>query len=42
MWLRMQCLIMSQNNHTPVGFWLSLPLTELRKWIAANNELSKK
>lgn len=32
-------MVLSQNNHTPVSYWLSLPLRELGGWIKANNEL---
>ena len=35
--LRRQCLILSQNNHTPVSFWMELPFLELREWRRANN-----
>lgn len=38
-WLRKQCLIMAQNNHTPVSYWLSVPLLSLAKWIKASNGL---
>lgn len=37
LWLHKQCLILAKNNHTPVPFWLSMPLRELRFWIKANN-----
>jgi hypothetical protein len=32
-------MILSQNNHTPVDFWLRLPLGQLLQWIKDNNEL---
>ena len=38
-WLRKQCLILARNNCTPVSDWLSMPLSELRLWIGANNEI---
>ncbi|WP_297199836.1 hypothetical protein [uncultured Flavonifractor sp.] len=31
--------MLAQTNHTPVSFWLSLPLGELVRWIHASNEL---
>nr|DAI82286.1 MAG TPA: hypothetical protein [Caudoviricetes sp.] len=37
LWLQKQCLILARNNHTPVPFWLSLPLWKLGQWIKANN-----
>ncbi|MCX4266756.1 MAG: hypothetical protein OSJ64_08180 [Firmicutes bacterium] len=37
--LREQCLIMAQNNHTSAGFWLGCSLSELRRWIDANNRI---
>ena len=36
-WLREQSLILAQNNHTGVPFWLDLPLWEWPGWIRANN-----
>lgn len=30
---------MASNTHTPLTFWLSLPLQELRRWVEANNNL---
>ena len=38
-WLRKQCLIMAQNNNTPVSYWAALPLSSLTKWIKASNLL---
>lgn len=38
-WLRVQCLILARNNHTPADYWLSLPLRELGLWIEANNAI---
>lgn len=32
-------MVLSQNNYTPVSYWLSLPLAHLSRWIEANNEL---
>ncbi len=34
-------MIMSENCHTPVTFWLQLPLRELLQWIKDNNEIIK-
>lgn len=39
-WLRQQCLIMAQNSHTAVPYWLSLPLVELAAWIEDNNRIA--
>ena len=38
-WLRRQSMILSQNNHTPIDFWLSLDLMELPLWIHTGNEI---
>ncbi len=38
-WLREQCLIMAQGNHTPISFWLSLSLIEFIQWIRTNNRI---
>lgn len=27
------CLMMARVNHTPVTFWLELPLLELGEWV---------
>jgi hypothetical protein len=32
-------MIMGENTHTPVTFWLQLPLTQLSHWIKDNNEI---
>ncbi|MCD8361732.1 MAG: hypothetical protein LUC98_02015 [Lachnospiraceae bacterium] len=40
-WLRRQCLVLARNNATPIEYWLSLTLSELRAWIEANNALIK-
>jgi hypothetical protein len=42
LWIRQQCLVLSQVNHTPVDFWLTQPLEELRRWITAHNSLIPK
>ena len=34
-------LIMARNNHTPVPYWLDMPLIEFNWWIKANNEINK-
>jgi hypothetical protein len=34
-----ECFIMAQNSCTPVSYWLSVPLTELSRWIHVNNEI---
>ena len=39
--IRYKCLIMSENSHTPVSFWLLLPLRDLLQWIKDNNEIIK-
>lgn len=36
-WLRKQCLIMSQNGNGDAISWLNRPLCELGAWIEANN-----
>ncbi|MCL2487346.1 MAG: hypothetical protein FWE80_01545 [Oscillospiraceae bacterium] len=41
-WIRRNCLILARNNNTPVDFWLSLPLTELRGWIDDNDALMER
>lgn len=33
---------MSQTNHTPIPFWLSLPLPEFAKWIKESNQIIAK
>lgn len=40
-WLRRQCLVLSQNSHTPISYWLSVPLRELVAWIEASNRIVK-
>lgn len=30
--LRAVCIYLSEETHTAIPFWLSLPLTELRAW----------
>jgi len=35
------CLTMSSSFHTPVDYWLNLPLSELHSWVAAAHELNK-
>lgn len=32
---------MAENSHTPVSFWLQLPLGQLLQWIKDNNEIIK-
>ncbi len=32
---------MAENSHTPVSFWLHIPLRELLQWIKDNNEIIK-
>lgn len=39
LWLREQVLILAKNNHTPVPYWLSVPLRELKLWIKSNNAI---
>jgi hypothetical protein len=34
-------MVMAENCHTPVSFWLQLPLNELLLWINDNNEIIK-
>lgn len=34
-------MVLSENTHTPIPFWLSLPLTQLLQWIHDNNEIIK-
>jgi len=36
-WLRQNCMIMARASNTPVPFWLSLPLSQLRKWMDDHN-----
>ena len=30
---------MSENTHTPITYWLNMPMTEFRLWIDASNKL---
>lgn len=39
MWLRKQYITMSENTHTPITYWLKMPLVEFRLWIDASNNL---
>lgn len=32
---------MSENTHTPLPYWISMRLSELRLWIDASNKLQK-
>lgn len=32
-------MILSENCHTPVSFWLKLPLSQLPLWIQDNNAI---
>jgi hypothetical protein len=32
---------LAENCHTPVSFWLQLPLSQLLLWIKDNNEMIK-
>nr|DAI88897.1 MAG TPA: hypothetical protein [Caudoviricetes sp.] len=32
-------MILGKNCGTPVSYWLSLPLSQLKGWIAANNAI---
>lgn len=32
-------MILAKNNHTPVPYWLSVPLRELKLWIKSNNAI---
>ena len=41
-WLRQQCLIMSQANSSPVGFWLSMPLKQFMQWIGDHNRIAQR
>jgi hypothetical protein len=41
-WMREQFLIMAENTHTPIPFWMALPLKEFRRWIDAHNKVQKK
>jgi len=34
-------MVMAENCHTPVSFWLQMPLRELLQWIRDNNEIIK-
>ena len=34
-------MVMAENCHTPVSFWLQLSLQELLLWIKDNNEIIK-
>lgn len=38
-WLRTNTLILASNRNTPVGFWLSLRLSDLPNWIRTNNQI---
>ena len=35
------CLVLSRETHTPVPYWVSLPLGELSAWIDAFNALPR-
>ena len=37
-WIRKQALILAKNWSTPVPYWLSVSLPDLKKWIDASNE----
>lgn len=39
LWLRQQYIIMSENTHTPIAFWVDMRLTEFRLWVDASNKL---
>ena len=41
-WLRRQVYILASSGAAPIGWWLSLPLAELRDWIGTHNEVYKK
>lgn len=41
-WLREQSLVLAQNNHTGVPFWLDLPLCAWAGWIRANNNVVRR
>jgi len=32
-------MTLAHNTSTPIPFWLDLTLVELRRWIAANNNV---
>ncbi len=32
-------MVLAANGYGPVGFWLKMPLSELHKWIAVNNQI---
>ena len=32
-------MVMSENVHTPVTFWLRLPLRQLLQWIGDENKI---
>jgi hypothetical protein len=36
-WLMLNAIRMAKNFHTPVGYWVSLPLAEFTRWIRAGN-----
>lgn len=33
-------MILSINCHTPVSYWLSLPIRDLHLWISTNNDIN--
>ena len=37
----MQCIRLARVNQTPVPFWLSLRLTDLRQWVTDSNEVTE-
>lgn len=32
-------MTLAKNTNTPIGFWLDMPVPELRMWIDVNNEV---
>lgn len=38
-WYRRQCMILSQNYHTPTSFWLGEKISNFSAWIRDSNEL---
>ena len=44
--MRTVCILLSRETHTPISFWLALPLPELDEWydemISVMNKLNAK
>lgn len=41
-WLREQMLILAESGAAPLGWWIDIPITELRLWIDTHNRVMEK